>query len=70
MNKGITRVSIVTAAPEILDDKDMDALTVRALAARLDVQREAWLGEAATRVKEAAHLHDEGDRRFAAHLDG
>ncbi|MGK3209268.1 TetR/AcrR family transcriptional regulator C-terminal domain-containing protein [Amycolatopsis sp. MEPSY49] len=37
MTKGITRERIVTAALELLDDQGMDALTVRALAARLDV---------------------------------
>jgi AcrR family transcriptional regulator len=35
--KGITRERIVTAALELLDEKGMDALTVRALASRLDV---------------------------------
>ncbi|GAA4670815.1 TetR/AcrR family transcriptional regulator C-terminal domain-containing protein [Amycolatopsis dongchuanensis] len=37
MAKGITRERIVTAALELLDEKGMDALTVRALASRLDV---------------------------------
>jgi TetR/AcrR family tetracycline transcriptional repressor len=35
--KGITRERIVAAALELLNDKGMDALTVRALASRLDV---------------------------------
>ncbi|MBB5960364.1 hypothetical protein FHS29_006987 [Saccharothrix tamanrassetensis] len=45
------------------------------------VQREAWRGGGVALVKDAAHLHDEGDQRFerqlgivldglAAHLDG
>ncbi|MBB4932751.1 AcrR family transcriptional regulator [Lipingzhangella halophila] len=37
MAKGITRERIVAAALELLNDKGMDALTVRALASRLDV---------------------------------
>jgi TetR/AcrR family transcriptional regulator, tetracycline repressor protein len=41
MTKGITRERIVTAALELLDDKGMDALTVRALASRLDVRAPA-----------------------------
>ncbi|WP_424187732.1 TetR/AcrR family transcriptional regulator C-terminal domain-containing protein [Actinokineospora sp. G85] len=41
MTKGITRERIVTAALEFLDDQGMDALTVRALASRLDVRASA-----------------------------
>ncbi|MGW5450465.1 TetR/AcrR family transcriptional regulator C-terminal domain-containing protein [Nocardia sp. NPDC003979] len=41
MAKGITREQIVTAALELLDEQGMDALTVRALAARLDVKAPA-----------------------------
>jgi AcrR family transcriptional regulator len=41
MTKGITRERIVAAALELLDDKGMDALTVRALASRLDVRAPA-----------------------------
>jgi AcrR family transcriptional regulator len=41
MAKGISRERIVAAALELLDEKGMDALTVRALAARLDVQAPA-----------------------------
>jgi TetR/AcrR family tetracycline transcriptional repressor len=41
MTKGITRERIVAAALDLLDDKGMDALTVRALAARLDVRAPA-----------------------------
>jgi TetR/AcrR family tetracycline transcriptional repressor len=41
MAKGITRERIVAAALELLDDKGMDALTVRALATRLDVRAPA-----------------------------
>ncbi|MBW0102540.1 TetR/AcrR family transcriptional regulator C-terminal domain-containing protein [Pseudonocardia sp. KRD291] len=41
MTKGITRERIVTAALELLDDQGMDALTVRALASRLDVRAPA-----------------------------
>jgi AcrR family transcriptional regulator len=41
MTKGITRERIVTAALELLDDKGMDGLTVRALATRLDVRAPA-----------------------------
>ncbi|HEY8478963.1 MAG TPA: TetR/AcrR family transcriptional regulator C-terminal domain-containing protein [Spirillospora sp.] len=37
MAKGITRERIVTTALELLNDEGMDALTVRALASRLDV---------------------------------
>ncbi|XRQ09541.1 TetR/AcrR family transcriptional regulator C-terminal domain-containing protein [Actinomadura welshii] len=37
MAKGITRERIVAAALELLNDQGMDALTVRALAARLNV---------------------------------
>lgn len=37
MAKGITRERIVAAALDLLNDKGMDALTVRALASRLDV---------------------------------
>lgn len=37
MAKGITRERIVAAALDLLDDKGMDALTVRALASRLGV---------------------------------
>ncbi|KIH98498.1 TetR family transcriptional regulator [Streptomonospora alba] len=37
MAKGITRERIVAAALELLDDQGMDALTVRALASRLQV---------------------------------
>ncbi|WP_026454392.1 TetR/AcrR family transcriptional regulator C-terminal domain-containing protein [Saccharomonospora iraqiensis] len=37
MAKGITRERIVAAALELLNDRGMDALTVRALASRLDV---------------------------------
>lgn len=39
--KGITRERIVTAALELLDDEGIDALTVRALASRLDVRASA-----------------------------
>jgi len=38
MTKGITRERIVTTALELLDDRGMDDLTVRALASRLDVR--------------------------------
>ncbi|TWF80447.1 TetR family transcriptional regulator [Pseudonocardia hierapolitana] len=41
MAKGISRERIVAAALELLDEKGMDGLTVRALAARLDVQAPA-----------------------------
>ncbi len=41
MAKGITRERIVAAALELLDDQGMDALTVRALASRLDVRAPA-----------------------------
>ncbi|MBP2337282.1 AcrR family transcriptional regulator [Saccharothrix coeruleofusca] len=41
MTKGLTRERIVAAALELLDDKGMDALTVRALATRLDVRAPA-----------------------------
>jgi AcrR family transcriptional regulator len=41
MTKGITRERIITTALELLDDQGMDALTVRALAARLDVRAPA-----------------------------
>jgi AcrR family transcriptional regulator len=41
MTKGITRERIVAAALELLDEKGMDALTVRALATRLDVRAPA-----------------------------
>jgi AcrR family transcriptional regulator len=39
--KGITRNRIVEAALELLDEKGMEGITVRALAARLDVQAPA-----------------------------
>ncbi|MBP2189123.1 TetR/AcrR family transcriptional regulator C-terminal domain-containing protein [Nocardia goodfellowii] len=39
--KGITRERIVAAALELLDEQGMDALTVRALASRLDVKAPA-----------------------------
>ncbi|WP_280435396.1 TetR/AcrR family transcriptional regulator C-terminal domain-containing protein [Nocardia carnea] len=41
MAKGITREQIVTAALDLLDEQGMDALTVRALASRLDVKAPA-----------------------------
>ncbi|MEU2121261.1 TetR/AcrR family transcriptional regulator C-terminal domain-containing protein [Nocardia niwae] len=41
MAKGITRERIVAAALELLDDEGMDALTVRALASRLQVKAPA-----------------------------
>ncbi|WP_040790852.1 TetR/AcrR family transcriptional regulator C-terminal domain-containing protein [Nocardia paucivorans] len=41
MAKGITREQIVAAALELLDEQGMDALTVRALAARLEVKAPA-----------------------------
>jgi AcrR family transcriptional regulator len=41
MTKGITRERIVAAALEFLDDQGVDALTVRALASRLDVRASA-----------------------------
>lgn len=41
MAKGITRERIVAAALELLDEKGMDALTVRALASRLQVKAPA-----------------------------
>uniref|UniRef100_UPI0024566263 TetR family transcriptional regulator n=1 Tax=Nocardia carnea TaxID=37328 RepID=UPI0024566263 len=41
MTKGITRERIITAALELLDDQGMDAVTVRALASRLDVRAPA-----------------------------
>ncbi|WP_033441859.1 TetR/AcrR family transcriptional regulator C-terminal domain-containing protein [Saccharothrix sp. NRRL B-16314] len=41
MTKGLTRERIITAALELLDDQGMDALTVRALASRLDVRAPA-----------------------------
>ncbi|WP_255621109.1 TetR/AcrR family transcriptional regulator C-terminal domain-containing protein [Pseudonocardia sp. DSM 110487] len=41
MAKGITRERIVAAALELLDEKGMEGITVRALAARLDVQAPA-----------------------------
>lgn len=39
--KGLTREQIVAAALELLDEQGMDALTVRALASRLDVKAPA-----------------------------
>jgi len=60
MAKGITRDSIVDAALAVLDDVGMDGLTVRAVAARLDVKapalywhvrdKKALLDEMGTRV--------------------
>lgn len=41
MAKGITRDRIVAAALDLLDEKGIDAVTVRALAARLDVKAPA-----------------------------
>ncbi|OZM79013.1 TetR/AcrR family transcriptional regulator C-terminal domain-containing protein [Pseudonocardia sp. MH-G8] len=41
MAKGITRERIVATALELLDEKGMEGITVRALAARLDVQAPA-----------------------------
>ncbi|WP_432837797.1 TetR/AcrR family transcriptional regulator C-terminal domain-containing protein [Dactylosporangium sp. CA-092794] len=41
MTKGVTRDRIVTAALELLDEQGMDAVTVRALAARLNVRAPA-----------------------------
>ncbi|MEV0111022.1 TetR/AcrR family transcriptional regulator C-terminal domain-containing protein [Nocardia sp. NPDC050799] len=41
MTKGITRERIVAAALELLNEHGMDALTVRALASRLDVKAPA-----------------------------
>lgn len=41
MAKGITRGRIITAALELLDDNGIDGVTVRALAARLDVKAPA-----------------------------
>ncbi|WP_459546082.1 TetR/AcrR family transcriptional regulator C-terminal domain-containing protein [Nocardia sp. X0981] len=41
MAKGITREQIVAAALELLDEQGMDALTVRALASRLEVKAPA-----------------------------
>lgn len=41
MAKGITRERIVVAALELLNEKGMDALTVRALASRLGIQAPA-----------------------------
>ncbi|WP_328393759.1 TetR/AcrR family transcriptional regulator C-terminal domain-containing protein [Nocardia sp. NBC_00416] len=41
MAKGITRERIVAVALELLNDQGMDALTVRALASRLDVKAPA-----------------------------
>jgi AcrR family transcriptional regulator len=41
MNKGVTRDRIVTAALDLLDEKGMDGVTVRALATRLDVRPSA-----------------------------
>jgi TetR/AcrR family transcriptional regulator, tetracycline repressor protein len=38
VSKGLSRERIVAAAIELLDEKGMDAITVRALAARLDVR--------------------------------
>lgn len=41
MAKGVSRERIVAAALELLDEKGMEGITVRALAARLDVQAPA-----------------------------
>jgi AcrR family transcriptional regulator len=41
MNKGVTRDRIVTAALDLLNEKGMDGVTVRALATRLDVRPSA-----------------------------
>jgi TetR/AcrR family tetracycline transcriptional repressor len=41
MPKGITREKVVEAALELLDEKGIDGVTVRALAARLDVRAPA-----------------------------
>jgi AcrR family transcriptional regulator len=38
VSKGLSRERVVAAAIELLDEKGMDAITVRALAARLDVR--------------------------------
>ena len=81
MAKGITRDAIVDAALAVLDDVGMDGLTVRAVAARLDVKapalywhvrdKKALLDEMGTRVwTEIAHdaggpLSTGGDWRAA-----
>ncbi|GGP13483.1 TetR family transcriptional regulator [Nonomuraea glycinis] len=41
MPKGITREKVVAAALELLDEKGIEGVTVRALAERLDVRAPA-----------------------------
>jgi TetR/AcrR family transcriptional regulator, tetracycline repressor protein len=68
MTKGITRERIVSAALELLDDKGMDALTVRALAARLDVRAPALYWHVRNKQELLDEMATEVMRRVTATL--
>ncbi|NNC11944.1 TetR family transcriptional regulator [Planctomonas sp. JC2975] len=55
MSKGLTRAAIVTATLELLDEVGLEGLTVRALAAKLDVKAPALYWH----VRDKAELFDE-----------
>jgi TetR/AcrR family transcriptional regulator, tetracycline repressor protein len=68
MTKGITRERIVAAALDLLDDKGMDALTVRALAARLDVRAPALYWHVRNKQELLDEMATEVMRRVTATL--
>ncbi|WP_405466517.1 TetR/AcrR family transcriptional regulator C-terminal domain-containing protein [Streptomyces jietaisiensis] len=68
MAKGITREQIVTAALDLLDNEGMDALTVRALASRLDVRASALYWHVRNKQELLDEMATEVMRRVAGAL--
>lgn len=57
MGKGLTRDRVVTAALDVLDDGGIDAVTVRAVAARLDVKVPALYFHVRNKQGKSAPIH-------------
>ena len=68
MTKGISRERIVAAALDLLDDQGMDALTVRALATRLDVRAPALYWHVRNKQELLDEMATEVTRRVASAL--
>ncbi|MER7279211.1 TetR/AcrR family transcriptional regulator C-terminal domain-containing protein [Dactylosporangium sp. NPDC000244] len=70
MGKGITREKIVTAALAVLDDGGIDAVTVRAVAARLDVKAPALYFHVRNKQELLDEMGTEIHRRVVEALTG
>ncbi|WP_433047791.1 TetR/AcrR family transcriptional regulator C-terminal domain-containing protein [Dactylosporangium sp. CS-033363] len=70
MGKGITRDKVVTAALGVLDDGGIDAVTVRAVAARLDVKAPALYFHVRGKQELLDEMGTEIHRRVVAALAG